>query len=48
MTNIDETIKDEIEHLSQEEEIFELEDVNKALKKVESGGSKGKTLIKIM
>lgn len=30
------------------DEIFELEDVNKALKKVESGGSKGKTLIKIM
>ena len=27
MTNIDETIKDEIEHLSQEEEIFELEDL---------------------
>ena len=27
MTNLDENIKDEIEHLSQEEEIFELEDL---------------------
>lgn len=29
------------------DEIFELNDVNKSLKKVENGGSKGKTLIKI-
>ncbi len=27
--------------------VFELEDVNDALKKVDNGGSKGKTLIKI-
>jgi hypothetical protein len=29
------------------DEVFELKDVNKALKKVDNGGSKGKTLIKI-
>ena len=29
------------------DEIFDLSDVNEALKKVDNGGSKGKTLLKI-
>ncbi|MBQ9026232.1 MAG: zinc-binding dehydrogenase [Methanobrevibacter sp.] len=29
------------------DEVFELDDINEALKKVDKGGSKGKTLIKI-
>lgn len=29
------------------DEVFDLDDVNKALKKVASGGSKGKTILKI-